>query len=226
MKNCENCTDEHNGTYGSGRFCSSKCARGFSTKAKRKEINKKVSKAITGSGNDKVKLTCPYCKNEYEVKWKRRKSKHCSQSCASKDLWEDDEYRNPIQQKLKEHYSLPKNRDRLRDIGRSGGFGTRGITNDGTRYESLIEKACYEYLEDSKIPFEAHKYIPNSSKVSDIYLTEYDLWIEVDGINRESKKKWIGKNYDYWIDKLNHYDLENLNYIIVYDVNDLKEIIN
>ena len=43
---CENCKEEHDGNYGSGRFCSSKCARGFATKAKRKEINEKVSKAL------------------------------------------------------------------------------------------------------------------------------------------------------------------------------------
>lgn len=44
---CEYCSKEHNGEYGSGRFCSPQCARGFSTKAKRKEINKKVSKKIS-----------------------------------------------------------------------------------------------------------------------------------------------------------------------------------
>ena len=43
---CENCGKEHDGFYGSGRFCSSKCARGFSTKAKREEINEKVSKKL------------------------------------------------------------------------------------------------------------------------------------------------------------------------------------
>lgn len=40
---CENCNKEHDGSYGSGRFCSSKCARCFSSRAKRKEINEKVS---------------------------------------------------------------------------------------------------------------------------------------------------------------------------------------
>lgn len=40
---CENCKSEHDGTYGSGRFCCEKCARAFSTQAKRKEINGKVS---------------------------------------------------------------------------------------------------------------------------------------------------------------------------------------
>jgi hypothetical protein len=45
---CECCDTEHDGTYGSGRFCSSKCARGFSTKNKRQEINAQVSKSLTG----------------------------------------------------------------------------------------------------------------------------------------------------------------------------------
>ena len=46
MNICENCNIEHNGEYGSGRFCSVKCARGFSTKEKRKEINEKVSDTL------------------------------------------------------------------------------------------------------------------------------------------------------------------------------------
>jgi len=44
---CENCHGEHNGEFGSGRFCTIKCARGFSTKEKRKEINEKVSTTLS-----------------------------------------------------------------------------------------------------------------------------------------------------------------------------------
>ncbi len=44
---CEYCDKENLGTYGSGRFCSTKCARGYSTKSKRKTINEKVSKKLT-----------------------------------------------------------------------------------------------------------------------------------------------------------------------------------
>jgi len=45
---CESCASEHDGAYGSGRFCGSKCARGFATKAKREEINNKVSRTTAG----------------------------------------------------------------------------------------------------------------------------------------------------------------------------------
>lgn len=43
---CEYCHKYHAGDYGSGRFCSAKCARGFSTKARREEISEKVSKTL------------------------------------------------------------------------------------------------------------------------------------------------------------------------------------
>lgn len=45
---CENCNKNHDGSYGSGRFCSNICARGFSTKSKRQVINEKVSSSMVG----------------------------------------------------------------------------------------------------------------------------------------------------------------------------------
>ena len=48
MKTCENCNIEIDGSFGSGRFCSAKCARSFSTKEKRKEINEKVKQKLIG----------------------------------------------------------------------------------------------------------------------------------------------------------------------------------
>lgn len=45
---CEYCNLFHDGSYGSGRFCNSKCAHGFTTREKRQEINKKVSDKLMG----------------------------------------------------------------------------------------------------------------------------------------------------------------------------------
>lgn len=45
---CEFCKAEHSGEYGSGRFCSMRCARAFSTKTNRAEINRKVSSKLKG----------------------------------------------------------------------------------------------------------------------------------------------------------------------------------
>jgi len=50
--NCEYCGKEHYGSYASGRFCNRKCSNGYSTKNKRKEINKKVSKTLKGHSNN------------------------------------------------------------------------------------------------------------------------------------------------------------------------------
>lgn len=71
MKNCEYCNKQHDGSFATGRFCNSKCAHGFSTKNKRKEINKKVSKTISikgqwNKGNSiKIKKYCEICNSEF-----------------------------------------------------------------------------------------------------------------------------------------------------------------
>lgn len=45
---CELCNLTHDGVYGSGRFCSKKCARAFSTHRDRKVISKKISRTLSG----------------------------------------------------------------------------------------------------------------------------------------------------------------------------------
>lgn len=79
MKQCENCDIEHDGTYGSGRFCSIKCSKGFSTKAKRKEINEKIRLTLTKEPLVKV---CEKCGEAFNVKYSKRNQKCCSTSCS------------------------------------------------------------------------------------------------------------------------------------------------
>ena len=42
-------------------------------------------------------------------------------------------------------------------------------------------------MDELNIRFNEHKPIPLSSKISDIYLDDYDVWIEIDGIDREKR---------------------------------------
>ncbi len=210
---CENCNNDHDGSYGSGRFCSSKCARGFSTKEKREEINKKVSKKLS---YPKVKKICIDC-----GKVILNKSERC-RPCATKISNSNKLKRNKISKKLKKFYSNKNNRERLKQIGRKGGFGKKGFTKNNIRYESLLEKSVFEFLELNEIKFEAHKSIPNSTKISDLFLPKYNLWIELDGINRELKKKWLKNDYKYWIAKLDIYNELKLNYKIIYSLNEFK----
>jgi 5-methylcytosine-specific restriction endonuclease McrA len=55
MKICEKCEKKHDGKYGSGRFCSKTCAKGFSTQAKRSEINQRVSDTMSIKVNGMTK---------------------------------------------------------------------------------------------------------------------------------------------------------------------------
>lgn len=55
-KKCEACQSTLKVKYGSGRFCSASCARGFSTRSKRAEINRKVSQTLLGRKTNNAKL--------------------------------------------------------------------------------------------------------------------------------------------------------------------------
>ena len=79
---CNNCECEHDGSYGSGRFCSLKCARGFSTKFKRKEINKKVSLSLIGKNLKKENIKICLCGTSFKPI--RSKQKFCSRICGLK----------------------------------------------------------------------------------------------------------------------------------------------
>ena len=94
MAICENCNQEHNGTYGSGRFCSSKCARGFSTKAKRKEINEKVSTKINANKFTLIDYCiCKWCGKNFITRInsghytnkQHTKQQYCSIQCSNKN---------------------------------------------------------------------------------------------------------------------------------------------
>jgi hypothetical protein len=77
---CETCDHDHIGIYGSGRFCSTKCARSFSTKLKRKEINLAVSKKLKISESSLKHRECNYCKTLFIPFSKGNRV--CSNECA------------------------------------------------------------------------------------------------------------------------------------------------
>lgn len=79
MKNCENCDLEHDGSFASGRFCSKKCASGFSTKAKRADINARLTKLAESKRKEPEFVICQNC--EISFKKRRSNSKFCSIRC-------------------------------------------------------------------------------------------------------------------------------------------------
>lgn len=88
---CENCGKEHNGIYGSGRFCSKSCARSFSTKQHREEINQKISKSIQEylskldpyKKDTDTKYECEFC--GFEVKTRSGLESH-TRACKKNPL--------------------------------------------------------------------------------------------------------------------------------------------
>lgn len=84
---CEKCNKEHDGYYGSGRFCSAQCARGFSTKERREEISNKVSLTLGGKGKNRSRNSvCPICNKPVG-----RNKKTCSRECAQELRWKNIE---------------------------------------------------------------------------------------------------------------------------------------
>lgn len=258
--NCKNCTHKvaiKYSQYSTGEFCSRECARAYSTKNKRVEINKKVSKKLTGVSrpdsvikkitgqkngaykngkfcnkkllkssvkrkNTSAEKICEECSSKFIVEWKKRKQRFCCPGCARKNK----AVRDKLSKSLSIAYSTKEAKDRLREIGRKGGFGKKGYTNGGVYYQSSLEKKCFELLEYKNIYFESHKLLPNSSKITDIYLPGINLWIELDGIDREKKKKWIGKDYDYWMKKMEIYKKEKLNLQVIKKFEEFERLVN
>ena len=78
MKLCEYCSKENDGSFATGRFCCRSCSYGFSTKAKRIEINKAVSISLSIV---KIKKICPICEKEFED-YPNGRRKTCSGPCG------------------------------------------------------------------------------------------------------------------------------------------------
>ena len=140
MYTCENCKIVKNEKWSSGRFCSLKCSRSFSTKRKRTEINEKVSKKLS-SNHYKIYciMNCEICNNVYEVTKNHRNQKTCSHSCSAKLKWENVDYRKKSQERLA--------------INTKKSFGTKcsflfkedSISCDSLKEKEALEKICKNY---------------------------------------------------------------------------------
>ena len=91
MKKCEMCSKGHNGEYGSGRFCSSFCARKFSTKNDRNKINEKLRIAAKlycdlhpVVRKQSVTKACPVCGKIFNT-YKSVDLTYCSKQCYLDD---------------------------------------------------------------------------------------------------------------------------------------------
>jgi hypothetical protein len=78
---CENCGNNHDGNYATGRFCSQNCAN---TRHHNTETKQKIRKKLLGTGKGLVEIVCKNCGNKFMVKWCYRKKQFCNLSCSTK----------------------------------------------------------------------------------------------------------------------------------------------
>lgn len=85
---CEKCGNEHDGSYGSGRFCSRACAnsRKLSDKTKQ-QISKSVHSTLISRRINKRLCVCEVCKSEFFIERKENgrfpSRRFCSEKCRS-----------------------------------------------------------------------------------------------------------------------------------------------
>lgn len=136
---CENCGKEHDGSYGSGRFCSCKCARSFSSKVNRKETNDKISQTLLKRRtfcNFKTDFTIRYCVDCGKQLSFKNKTGYCH-SCHPKHTNSKPEYRERQKQ------------IRLKMVadGTHKGWSTRNIKSYAEQFwETVLDNnhICYE----------------------------------------------------------------------------------
>lgn len=176
---CEYCNNEHDGSYGTGRFCNEKCARGFSTKIKRKEINKKVSNKLKNKiVSPKIERKCCVCNGIFLVKsWS--KTKTCSKNCKKI-------YIGPILSNILK--------------GKTGGYRKGSGKSKGAYYkeqyfDSPFEIEVAKFLDTNKIKWKRNTkrfyFIFENKKTYYIpdFLIENNLYLETKGYWYSNKKE-------------------------------------
>lgn len=200
---CENCQKEHNGTFGSGRFCSNKCAKGFSTKAKRSLINEKVSKKRKENIHLPVIKQCHQCHEEFKIEWRKRYQNFCSRSCSSKFHANTPERKKIASESMKYRHQINDE-----SIGKGGTRGKQGWYK-GIWCDSSWELAWVIYHLDHNIKFKRNKegfeyYFKNKKhKYYPDFIFEDNTFIEIKG--RRTIKDLTTKEKI----KINHFKLNN-----------------
>lgn len=196
-KICENCKTDYDLIYGSGRFCSLKCARGFSTKEKRKEINEKVSKKLIKY--ELLDKKCEFCDTIFQHLSNRKSVRFCSRSCSAKS--------HNARQEIREILSI--SRINYIKSGKINGNSIKSIylfNGNEIKCDSNIERACINYFEIlgaksikrcDRVIFYTHlgikrRFLPDFEIILNdkIYIVEAKSYISIKSLN----KKW--KNYN------------------------------
>ena len=183
---CEKCNIEHDGRYGSGRFCSQSCSRSFSTKEKRSLINEKVSSQLKGKprkteGERKsimMEKICQKCGKNFTVSWSKRRQKTCSVECGASLKWDHPGYRE----------NMSKINSDLAKKQHSKGTGI-GWKSRKRLEPSYPEKIAISVLEEIGIEYERE--YPIGKYFIDFVIHEHMIAIEIDGQQHKKVERKI-----------------------------------
>lgn len=207
MAICERCGKEHDGSYGSGRFCSKYCAnkRDFS-----KDIKEKISKHRTKLPDYFTKI-CPKCGKEFTVDKKHRKTKFCSRSCANGHIVKE-ETKQKISQSINRFLQsgnsfYSKRLEKYKEDIHKNGVSKHGIYK-GYYCDSTFELVFLIYCLDHNISinrctigFDCFYGNKNHKYYADFQCGHKNI-IEIKGIHNrtvEIKAKAIPAKYNYCI---------------------------
>ena len=145
---CENCSNIHDGNYGSGRFCSRFCSSSFSSNKNKELKNKKISESLKGRFTglesstyksdrfNRIRIEkCPICALEFNKSYTKI---YCSRACYLLD--KDFKFRKKISGGYR----------------KGSGIGKKGWYK-GYWCDSSWELAFVIYNIDNNIKFERNK---------------------------------------------------------------------
>jgi hypothetical protein len=182
--NCEKCNKEHDGRFGSGRFCSRQCANSRNlSRETYKEISRKLKQA---NPVRYVEITCAFCKKLFIAEYSNRSIKCCSRKCA---------------------FTPGQHHWRVKDSSKMGGLRDRGGKSKVYEYINWLGNKMYlnnheirlaKILDQEKLNWQRNnkgfQYInlkgENRKFHPDFYLPTFDLYVEYKGwLTNEMKHK-------------------------------------
>ena len=206
---CENCNQEHDGSYGSGRFCSQRCAKAFSTKYNRKIANEKIKETFKKKQELRIQeyyknpKICIICNNV--IPYNKRKRICCSEECHK-----------------------IRNRQILIDRGKQGGKKSANNQQRRSKNEIAFCNKCEEYFGKENV---LHNESIFNGWDADIILPQYKLailwngpWhykqiakqqslLQIQSRDKLKVKEIIKCNYiPYIIKDMGKYNIDKVNY--------------
>jgi len=221
IKQCEKCGENHDGTYGSGRFCSSVCARSFATFKNRKEIHKKISQTLKTKKTIYIEKQCVQCEKTF-TSLIRKNQIYCSMKCCKqvqiekfKSLDFRDYMRDVQTKRVKDNIHSGWQSRLGKPPSYPERFFMRVFKNNSILYtrELHVGKYFIDFaLEDKKIAIEIdgkqHNYPDRQMKDAekDLFLTTSG-WkvyrIKWKAINTDDGKKYIKTEIDKMVNFIN-----------------------